>query len=153
MASLNDVYQVQSHHRLFYLQFCLTWSESLDWSAWPGRCFSFFSKCCWSSIASRMERVCTTLVANTRRRPSVNNLRNSSQPSGEHTWNLSRTFPWSKNVHVEQSCSCGSKLLHIPSTFAPHDTIACHVEQSYAVLMQNLFPFCRNLRTFVWSKI
>ena len=43
-----------------------------------------------------------------------------------------KKFMWSNFAEHDKFClSCGSKLLHMTSNFAPHDTIACHVEQSY----------------------
>ena len=41
---------------------------------------------------------------------------------------------WSNFDQHDKFClSCGSKLLHITSNFAPHGTIVCHLEQSYHV--------------------
>ena len=39
-----------------------------------------------------------------------------------------KCFMWSNFAqHDKFYLSCGSKLLHITSNFAPHDTIVCHV--------------------------
>ena len=54
----------------------------------------------------------------------------------------SKIFMWNNFAQHNKFCwSCGSKLLHMTSSFAPPDTIVRHVEQSYHVKQNIMFAF------------